>query len=258
MPVCGDGEVNGDEECDGGENCTPRCTWEAREPARASGEDPARTSYTVNGVTFYTRRVPAVEGRGRPFEVMETEVTQALYEAVMGNNPSHFRGAERPVEMVSWNDGIQFANRLSRALSLSPVYQGEDNNATMRQGATGFRFLSEAEWEWAARCGENYEYAGSNNLDAVAWHGRNSGSQTHPVGQKQANACGLRDMSGNVFEWVADDYSNPGQYRPGAARRVGRGGSWRSGADYCRVSYRDGSSPGYRDFLGLRFSRSLD
>ena len=154
---------------------------------------------------------------------------------------------------------MKFANCLSRALDLTPVYRGESNNARIRSRATGFRFLSDAEWEWAARCGENHQYAGSNDLDAVAWHRGNSGGQTHPVGQKQANACGLRDMSGNVREWVADDYNNPGQYRPGAARRVIRGGGWILGADYCRVSYRNRCSPGCRnDGLGLRFSRSLD
>ena len=205
-------------------------------------------------MTFYERFIPPINGVGEGFWIMEMQVTQALYEAVMGNNPSRFRGAERPVEKVSWEDGIKFANRLSRALNLSPVYQGEDNNATMRQGATGFRLLSEAEWEWAARCGENHRYAGSDNLDAVAWHSGNSDGRTHPVGQKQANACGLRDMSGNVLEWVADD-----QYRPGAAKRVLRGGSWNNGADCCRVSYRGNDPPGYRsDCLGLRFSRSLD
>lgn len=215
-----------------------------------------RVESSARGVTFYEREIPPVDGVGASFLMMETEVTQALYEAVMGENPSRFRGAQRPVERVSWEDGVKFANRLSLALNLSPVYEGEDNNATMRQGATGFRLLSEAEWEWAARCGENHRYAGSDNLDAVAWYWDNSGRQTHPVGQKQANACGLRDMSGNVFEWVADDWDNPGQYRPGAAERGLRGGSWYGDADACRVSYRGRGSPGTRG--GLRFIRPLN
>ena len=194
---------------------------------------------------------------------METEVTQALYEAVMGVNPSRFDALpdspQRPVEQVSWEDGIVFANALSTAMGLEPAYDGDDNNAVLIAGANGFRYPLEAEWEWAARCGEDYEFAGSDDINAVAWYETNSGGQTHPVGQKQANACGLRDMSGNVEEWVADDYNNPGQHRPGAAERVRRGGGWLSGAGGCRVSFRYWNSPGLRDdVLGLRFSRSLD
>ena len=132
------------------------------------------------------------------------------------------------------------------------------------EGANGFRYPLEAEWEWAARCGEDYVYAGSDNIDDVAWYGENSDTRagrrhTHPVGLKQANACGLKDMSGNVMEWAADDYNNPGQHSPGAAVRVSRGGGWNCYADFCLVAFRRGDSPLNRlDFLGLRLSRSLD
>lgn len=232
-----------------------------------------RIEQEAAGVKFYERVIPPIEGKGKPFLLMETQVTQALYKAVMGTNPSWFNGdrslpdlsreygvdLQRPVEWVSWEDGVRFANALSKELGLQPAYQGSDNDAEIIEGANGFHLPLEAEWEWAAKGGGNHEYAGSDKLDEVAWHSGNSDAKTHPVGEKQANAYGLRDMSGNVHEWVADDYDNPGQYRPGAVRRVVRGGSWGSDADCCQVSFRGGGSPrGRRFVLGLRLSRPLD
>ena len=160
---------------------------------------------------------------------------------------------------MSWEDGIKFANALSQRLGLQPVYKGTDNNAQLVRGATGFRLLSEAEWAWSARCGEDYNYAGSDDLNTVGWYSGNSRGQTYPVGLKQANACGLKDMSGNVLEWTVDDFSTPGQHSSGAARRVFRGGSWNYDAGGCRVSYRYMVSPDIRNLnFGLRFSRPLD
>ena len=188
-------------------------------------------------------------------------MTQALYEAVMGSNPSNFispYNPESPVEEVSWEDGLRFANVLSTAMGLEPAYDGDDNNAGYIEEANGFRYPLEAEWEWAARCGENYEYAGSDNLDAVAWYRENSNERTQPVGQKQANACGLVDMTGNVSEWTADDFDNPGQYTPGAAGHVRRGGGWDGNAASCGLSIRIRSSSDYRyNNIGLRLSRPL-
>jgi formylglycine-generating enzyme required for sulfatase activity len=203
------------------------------------------------------REIPAGDGVAS-FLMAETEVTQELYEAVMGSNPSDFTGDDqRPVEKVSWEDAIVFCNTLSGLLGLTPVYQGTDNNATMNESANGFRLPFESEWEWAARGGQNFTYAGSDNLDDVGWYDGNSGGMTHPVGQKQANGYGLFDLSGNVWEWTNDDYDNPGVYRSGAGGRVIRGGGWRYGADYCELSRRHWYSPDYRVSLGLRFSRSL-
>ena len=144
-------------------------------------------------------------------------------------------------------------------MGLQPAYDGDDNDAVLIEGANGFRYPFEAEWEWAAHCGEDHDYAGSDDINAVAWYDRNSGGQTHSVGLRQANACGLKDMTGSVHEWVADDYDNPGQHRPGAALRALRGGSWAHNTERCRVVVRFRFSPEQRhNFLGLRLFRSLD
>jgi len=221
-----------------------------------------RIESIASGVKFYERVIPPIEGKGEAFLVMETQVTQALYEAVMGTNPSHFKGAQRPVEKVSWEDGVKFANALSEKMGLRPAYRGSDNDAELIEGANGFRLPFEAEWEWAAKGGENHEYAGSDKLDEVGWYEDNSGREkTRPVGQLKANGYGCHDFSGNVWEWCADadDSWNPGQHSPWAAKRVYRGGGWFSGADYCRVACRGRSSPDDRSSgLGLRVSRSLD
>ena len=146
------------------------------------------------------------------------EVTQALWQAVMGNNPSGFKGDNLPVEYVSWYDCLEFISKLNRIT-----------------GKT-FRLPTEAEWEYAARGGKKsrgYQYSGSSNLSDVAWYSDNSGSKTHAVGSKQANELGIYDMTGNVWEWCQDwfgSYSGSSQVNPiganSGSRRVGRGGSW--------------------------------
>ena len=181
----------------------------------------------------------------------QTEVTQGLWRAVMGSNPSYFqKGDNYPVEKVSWNDCQEFIRKLNNMLSSE---------------LDGKRFClpTEAQWEYAARGGKksgHYKYAGSNNIGSVAWYGDNSDSSTHPVGQKVANELGLYDMSGNVWEWCHDwndSYTGGSQTNPtGAASgysRVYRGGSWYFNAWYCRVSNRDNYSRDYSYCdLGLR------
>ena len=173
------------------------------------------------------------------------EVTQALWKAVMGKNPSNFKGDNLPVEEVSWNDCQKFISKL--------------NSIT---GKT-FRLPTEAEWEYAARGGKKsrgYQYSGSNNLSDVAWYTDNSGSKTHTVGSKQANELGIYDMSGNVYEWCQDwkgSYSSSSQVNPtgdnSGSRRVGRGGSWGDAAGICRSSVRSIFAPdNRRSGLGLR------
>ncbi len=186
------------------------------------------------------------------FYMAKIEVTQAQYREVMGKNPSDFSGCDDcPVESVSWKDIQKFLQKLNKMT-------GEH-----------YRLPTEAEWEYAARGGNKsrgYEYAGSNQIDAVAWYRDNSNSKTHPVGQKQANELGLYDMTGNVWEWCndwyADDYyerspqNNPEGPSSGSYR-VLRGGSWDNDARYCRVAYRSRYAPDFRDYsFGFRLVRS--
>ena len=173
------------------------------------------------------------------YYIGETEVTQELWKAVMGSNPSSFSGTNLPVEFVSWNDFQTFITKL--------------NQLTGKK----FRLPTEAEWEYAARGGnksKGYKYAGSNTLSDVAWYEDNSGRTTHPVKQKQANELGLYDMSGNVWEWCLDwygSYSSSAQTNPtgpsSGSYRVLRGGCWGNSASYCRVAIRSVSFPGYGD-----------
>jgi len=192
---------------------------------------------------------PAHKVTLRSFSIGKYEVTQEEWEAVMGSNPSDFKGAKRPVEMVSWNDCQTFIRKL--------------NALTGKQ----FRLPTEAEWEYAARGGNRssgYKYSGSDNLGNVAWYDENSGGTTHPVGQKQANELGLYDMSGNVWEWCQDRYdwdyygSSPSQNPKGpstGSSRVDRGGGCGfDNGDY-RVSDRDYGAPDGRvSTRGLRLA----
>ena len=178
------------------------------------------------------------------------EVTQVLWQAVMGSNPSSFKGDNLPVEEVSWNDCQEFISKL--------------NSLTGRK----FRLPTEAEWEYAARGGKksrSYQYSGSSNISDVAWYDGNSVNKTHPVGTKQANELGIYDMTGNVWEWCSDwygFYSSSSQTNPTGAdsgsSRVFRGGSWYGNARYCRLSFRDCTPPDCRGYnLGLRLALSV-
>jgi hypothetical protein len=173
-----------------------------------------------------------------PFYLGKHEVTQEQWEAVMGNNPGHFKGKNLPVESVSWEDVQEFLRRLNQQI-----------------GREIFRLPTEAEWEYACRAGTSGDYAG--NLDDMAWYSSNSNAQTHPVGTKQPNDWGLYDMHGNVWEWCQDWY---GYYSSGPAtgsERVIRGGGWNLFALYCRSAFRGSFSPGDRSGrLGFRLVRT--
>ena len=185
------------------------------------------------------------------FYIGKYEVTQALWQVVMGKNPSYFKGNNLPVEKVSWDDCQEFISKLNRITGKK------------------FRLPTEAEWEYAARGGKKscgYQYSGSNDISDVAWCLGNSGSNTHDfgnthaVGTKQANELGIYDMSGNVYEWCQDwfgTYSSSSQVNPTGANsgsgRVRRGGSWFGLAGWCRSSSRILSPPDRCGFdIGLR------
>jgi formylglycine-generating enzyme required for sulfatase activity len=269
------------------------------------------STHLISGVSVPFRYVPAgsfqrdgttgnISVITNGYWMSETEVTQELFAAVMGTNPSSFTsgpaGSEiqnkRPVEHVNWYAAIAFCNKLSLAAGKEPVYSVGSinwgtlvygdiptsdnpawNAATMNTTKNGYRLPTEMEWMWAAMgadktsqpntTGYTKAFAGSNgsnNIGDYAWYDSNAGSKTHEVGKKNANELGLKDMSGNVFEWCWDWYSS---YPPGeetdytgagsGTGRVYRGGCWFYNASYCTVAARISSYPssGY-DNLGFR------
>ncbi len=235
-------------------------------------ELPARVSVTANGVSFDMLRVdggtfimgatseqegdassdekPAHLVTLTTFYMAETEVTQELWQTVMGTNPSAFSGSNLPVEYVSWDDCQTFIARLN-------AMTGQE-----------FALPTEAQWEFAARGGnesEGYKYCGSNNVGDVAWYSSNSGNTTHAVGTKQPNELGFYDLSGNVQEWVNDRfgyYGSEHEVDPTGAEsgtgRMYRGGSWSGAARYCRVSYRYSNRSDRKfNYLGLRLAAKV-
>ena len=227
--------------------------------------------YTVNGVSFkmvpveggtFTMGATAEQGSDadsdeKPthqvtlsdFSIGETEVTQELWQAVMGSDPSYFSGNQLPVEEVSWDDCQTFITKLNQLTGAN------------------FRLPTEAEWEFAARGGNKslgYKYAGGNTIGDVTWCFSNSSSKTHAVAQKLPNELGLYDMSGNVYEWCQDWYGSYGsaaQKNPtgpaSGSYRVCRGGSWDYTARYCRVSNRTYYPPSLftTSVVGLRLAQ---
>lgn len=193
----------------------------------------------------------------RPFALGKYPVTQREWRQVMGDNSIYFMGCDDcPVAFVSWDDVQIFIKRLNQLT-----------------GKT-YRLPSEAEWEYAAKAGSDFNDAGSEDIDAVAWYGKNSGTwllglgkTTHAVGQKLGNAWGLYDMSGNVWEWVEDWWNDSYQGAPtdgsawttgDYALRVLRGGSYDCEARYMRTAYRLKFTPGFRSsFIGFRLARML-
>jgi len=216
----------------------------------------------VKGGTFqmgsneYDREKPIHEVTIADFLLCKYPVTQRLWKQIMGENPSHFKGDDLPVENVSWDDTQSFLKKLNERL---PAVQKPRS----------YRLPTEAEWEYAARGGiqsKGYKYAGSNDLEKVGWYNKNAGSKTNPVGQKKANELGLFDMSGNVWEWCQDvwhgDYE--GAPKDGSAReqsgesklRVVRGGSWDDDPFDFRAAARDGEDPDNRTSdCGFRLAR---
>ena len=201
------------------------------------------SEFVYDGIPVHQVRV------SRTFELGKYEVMQSEWTAVMGQNPSREPCQRCPVTNVSWNDIQEFIGILNQAVGQRSPY----------------RLPTEAEWEYAARAGTTGERYDSD-VDAIAWHGGNSGYRTHPVGEKSPNAFGLHDILGNVWEWVQDWY---GDYSGGrvtdpvgpseGSYRVLRGGSWwMVGARHCRATYRLLSSPGHRfSRCGFRLARTV-
>lgn len=225
--------------------------------------------------------------------VSDHEVTRGEYKAVMGSDPSTASANDKdgnelegdavlnnPVNYVNWYDALVYCNKLSMLENLTPCYSidgstdpddwGEVptssnstwNAATCNYEAEGYRLPTEAEWEWLARGGENYEYAGSDNVDDVAWYTSNTNDTgTREVKTKAPNGYGLYDMSGNVYEWCWDWYgsisdSSAADGASSGSLRVLRGGSWFHYDYYCRVAFRNYGSPNFRSSLcGLRVVR---
>jgi len=196
----------------------------------------------------YLEEKPVHEMTLSQYSINKFEVTQEQYVAVMGYNPSRFKGCIGcPVENVNWHDVQSFIINL--------------NDLT----GQNYRLPTEAEWEYAARGGHKYKYSGSSDIDDVAWYDRNSGSYTHPVGSKSSNGFGLYDMSGNVWEWCSDwfgDYSISPKFNHAGPSfgtyRVRRGGCWYNSDLFCRVSYRHKLSPDERTSnTGFRLAASL-
>lgn len=198
------------------------------------------SSYTMGATTeqldfAFQDEKPSHRVTVSSFSIGKYEVTQKEWEAVMGNNPSYFKGLNKPVENVSWDDCNEFISKL--------------NSLTGRN----FRLPTEEEWEYAARGGKigrskGYVYSGDDNPYQVAWIKGSSEDKTHDVGLKTPNELGLFDMSGNVYEWCQNFFSNNyGRNRIVSTERVARGGSWNLTARYCRVSHREHHYPLYSD-----------
>jgi formylglycine-generating enzyme required for sulfatase activity len=220
----------------------------AKEPGRSDSEGPQR-QVTVSS-----------------FFMGKYEVTQKEYQEVMGTNPSNFKGDNLPVENVSWFDAVEYCNKRSQREGLTPAYTINGTNVTWNRSANGYRLPTEAEWEYACRAGTTTAYNTGANIDNnTGWYKDNSNNTTHPVGQNPANAWGLNDMHGNVWEWCLDwygRYSSNAQTDPigasSGANRVIRGGCWNTSAQYVRSANRNNRyTPSNRySFLGFRVARN--
>jgi formylglycine-generating enzyme required for sulfatase activity len=228
----------------------------------------------ISGMTNMKYDEWGIQEIKEPFMLGETEVTQELFEAVMGFNYSKFKkNNKNPVENVTWFDCAEFCNRLSDYFGLKPCYILHDKKTTRKYplsieeaktvfiaGANGFRLPKEWEWQWAALVGTNNEYAGINHkesLKKVAWFKENSEGESHPVSQKKPNEWGFYDMIGNVSEWC-DNEDSPNKNSNPWENRVFRGGCWSYQASDLSPLSRYATSPnGRSDVIGFRVARTI-
>ncbi len=220
------------------------------------------TYLLFSSLIFASAQVPAISKdmlpkmsniEGKNIQVSRTEVTQKLYLAVTGQNPSKMKGDRLPVTNISWYEAILFCNMLSEAEGLTPCYSVAGSNDIRKWGeipsatnysdwsslkcdfnAGGYRLLTKEEWLYAAKGGENYRFAGNNTVGGVAWYISNSERTVHEVGEKYANAYDLFDMNGNVWEWCWNHFD-------GYATDMG--GSFSDDPKYCILDGRGGNIP---------------
>ena len=261
------------------------------QPTAASSRVPTRVTEAemvrIKGGIFMMGSPESEPGRDRDevlhqvtlsaFYMGKYEVSQEEYEAVAGTNPSYAKGAKLPVEMVSWDDAIEYCNKRSEMEGLTPVYTRQGDAVFWNTRANGYRLPTEAEWEYACRAGTTGPFSTGDNITTheANYNGRRpyndnargmSRNTTMPVGSFPPNPWGLHDMHGNVTEWVWDwyaDYNTAPQTDPQGAtvgqwnRKVARGGSWFEGGGALRSAVRHRGEPFTRlDDLGFRVARS--
>ncbi len=261
---------------------------------QCSGYTLAEFEYVlIQGGTFdmgeensYKDEQPVHQVTLNDFYIGRYPVTQDLWTAVMGYNHAQFKCEKNPIEMVNWYDAIVFCNKFSLIDGLNPCYsksgktdpskwgkipdlKNKDwDEITFNSTANGYRLLTESEWEFAARGGlisQQNIYSGDNDVNLSGWYNRNSENKSHPVASKIENELGLYDLSGNVWEWCWDwysDYLSGSQINPlGAEKgsyRVLRGGSWRSDKERLKVVFRDYHNPSLRyGFIGFRIGKTV-
>jgi formylglycine-generating enzyme required for sulfatase activity len=217
---------------------------------------PAGT-FTMGDNAGDTDEQPTHQVRISGFLIDVREVTQQSYEKLMGKNPAKFKNPDSPVERASWVSAAQYCNMRSSMEGFAPCYDTQTYQCDFT--ADGYRLPTEAEWEYACRAGTTTPWsfgAGEAQLAKHAWFKINGEKTTHPVGRKETNPWGLRDMHGNVAEWCNDFYAESYQHADGALdpkgpasgeERVLRGGSWKSSPDSCRSSARYSEPPGFAD-----------